>query len=245
MPKSTASFCSSPDCGNLTRNKGKCDACRRKYDKKRGNPGQRGYGYQWRKIRGEFLLENPLCVVCGAPATEVDHIDGNPRNNDPSNWRQMCKSDHSRRTARDQSFKKRRNQNMAKRGPKPKTETQHEKRSSFLPTDPAEIIEERVAKEKTEDEILGLLENPVTVRRVEPTRLEIRLELPPLRPCVETIGIETKSVYQLCALIGASLQRLGQEAASDGINQHVKKETEERESAQRYEAHGRPPGING
>lgn len=38
------------------------------------------------------------------PATDVDHIDGNPRNNAPANLRPLCHSCHSRRTATDQSF---------------------------------------------------------------------------------------------------------------------------------------------
>ena len=37
------------------------------------------YGRRWRKIRKQFLTENPLCVMCEeegkiTPATELDHI---------------------------------------------------------------------------------------------------------------------------------------------------------------------------
>lgn len=53
----------------------------------------------------------PLCVVCYmseprriTPATDVDHVDGNPRHNRPENLRPLCHSCHSRRTATDQSF---------------------------------------------------------------------------------------------------------------------------------------------
>lgn len=37
-------------------------------------------------------------------ATQVDHIDGNSRNNDPANLRGLCASHHSSRTAKDQGF---------------------------------------------------------------------------------------------------------------------------------------------
>ena len=40
-------------------------------------------------------------------ANEVDHIDGNPWNNEPGNLRSLCKQCHSRRTATEQSFGRR------------------------------------------------------------------------------------------------------------------------------------------
>jgi 5-methylcytosine-specific restriction protein A len=46
------------------------------------------------------LASHPLCAVCDEPATDVDHIDGNARNNDVHNLQSLCHSCHSRKTAR-------------------------------------------------------------------------------------------------------------------------------------------------
>jgi hypothetical protein len=37
-----------------------------------------------------------VCQVCGAPATEVDHIDGVWQHNDPSNLRSVCTAHNPR-----------------------------------------------------------------------------------------------------------------------------------------------------
>lgn len=63
--------------------------------------------------RPAALAREPLCRMCKehglvTAATEVDHIDGNSRNNDPDNLRSLCKPCHSGRTARDQGFARRR-----------------------------------------------------------------------------------------------------------------------------------------
>lgn len=57
-------------------------------------------------MRKAHLEEHPLCEDCRAEgltveATEVDHVDGDVQNNDPSNHRSQCKSHHSRKTARE------------------------------------------------------------------------------------------------------------------------------------------------
>lgn len=53
---------------------------------------------QWRKIRKAVLEREPLCRVCGAPATDVDHIDQDTSNNLPDNLAAMCRSCHSAKT---------------------------------------------------------------------------------------------------------------------------------------------------
>ena len=60
----------------------------------------------WRKkIRPAILNERPECEDCkeqgrSTPATDVDHMDGNPYNNDPGNLRALCHPCHSSKTAR-------------------------------------------------------------------------------------------------------------------------------------------------
>lgn len=68
----------------------------------RPSAGRRGYGIKWQRIRRRHLERQPFCVECGALATDVDHIDGDSRNNEPTNLRSFCHSHHSQRTARDQ-----------------------------------------------------------------------------------------------------------------------------------------------
>lgn len=70
---------------------------------------QRGYGWQWQKLRLIILAEEPLCRFCRerglvTPADEVDHIDGNAHNNDRDNLRPLCRPCHLQRTGRDQAF---------------------------------------------------------------------------------------------------------------------------------------------
>lgn len=60
----------------------------------------------WQKLRASVLADEPLCRDCSArgvvePATDVDHHDGNPGNNDRDNLVPLCHSCHSRKTARD------------------------------------------------------------------------------------------------------------------------------------------------
>ena len=77
----------------------------RNYDKSRGIEHNKRYGYRWRKLRGRFLDEHPLCEQCLSvgrytTATEVHHIkplaDGG--SNDGKNLMALCKSCHSRIT---------------------------------------------------------------------------------------------------------------------------------------------------
>lgn len=55
---------------------------------------------QWRQIRAFILDRDPFCP-CGRPATDVDHRDGDATNNDPENLQGLCRSCHSRKTARE------------------------------------------------------------------------------------------------------------------------------------------------
>ena len=62
---------------------------------------------RWRKLRKDFLSRYPRCVVCGEPATVVDHIEAHRGNEelfwDESNLQPLCKSCHSRKTVWEES----------------------------------------------------------------------------------------------------------------------------------------------
>lgn len=81
------------------------------YDKYRGSAASRGYDAPWRRYTKRYLKAHPLCVACQAQgvvtaSSEVDHIvsvtgPDDPRFWDPSNHQALCKSCHSRKTARE------------------------------------------------------------------------------------------------------------------------------------------------
>lgn len=70
----------------------------------RGSPYDRR---DWRdRISPDKLRESPLCEHCKregrlTPATQVDHIDGDPENNAPANLASLCAPCHSLKTARE------------------------------------------------------------------------------------------------------------------------------------------------
>ena len=65
---------------------------------------------KWKTVRKKFLIENPVCCRCGAPAEIVDHVKGHSIGKDihgktwqdyfwdKSNYQSMCWSCHSRKT---------------------------------------------------------------------------------------------------------------------------------------------------
>lgn len=108
MPRA-ARICAGENCVNLVRSKRYCPECKKKlqghhrrYDDHRPSAARRGYDAEWRKIRDRHLQENPFCIDCGQPATEVDHLvalaDGGTH--DKVNLRSRCKRCHSRKTAK-------------------------------------------------------------------------------------------------------------------------------------------------
>lgn len=58
---------------------------------------------RWRKLRAYVLAREPLCRDCGAIATDVDHDDGNPGNNQPDNLVPRCHACHSSKTMRERN----------------------------------------------------------------------------------------------------------------------------------------------
>lgn len=64
---------------------------------------ERGYGWQWQKIRRRWLMENPLCKFCAdagrvTAASVVDHIVPHKGDQnlfwDENNWQSLCKPCH-------------------------------------------------------------------------------------------------------------------------------------------------------
>ena len=60
----------------------------------------------WRKLRRSVLSSEPLCRMCTARgltvvATDVDHRDNDPSNNNLVNLQPLCHECHSRKTQRD------------------------------------------------------------------------------------------------------------------------------------------------
>ena len=117
MPRSAKMPCRHPLCRELVDIPGFCKAhqveaykIQRDYDACRGSSTQRGYDYRWQKTRKGYLESHPLCVHCQAEgrttaANEVDHIVpiqiAPMRKYDRTNWQALCKSCHSKKTAKD------------------------------------------------------------------------------------------------------------------------------------------------
>lgn len=61
----------------------------------------------WRKLRRKFLNDNPVCAVCGAKATVVDHIQPHHGNMDlfyaVDNLQPLCQSCHNAKTAKERA----------------------------------------------------------------------------------------------------------------------------------------------
>lgn len=105
-----AKRCATPGCSALVRSGRFCD----RHKKSTPPSGDRtqyhrrlGWFYSsaaWRKFRTWFLQVHPVCVECGAPANQVDHIqpiaEGGEKFEE-SNCQSLCGSCHSKKTRRE------------------------------------------------------------------------------------------------------------------------------------------------
>lgn len=70
-----------------------------RHDQHRPSASARGYGGKWREARAQYLKAHPHCVMCGQPATVVDHR--TPHKGDHklfwsrSNWQALCGPCHN------------------------------------------------------------------------------------------------------------------------------------------------------
>lgn len=103
MPSRPLSQCTVAGCPNLVARPGKCWQHQRETAivtnmERRRSPA---YGRAWRRKRHAWLRDNPYCVVCGAPATDVDHIIPLAAGgaDDAANYQSMCSFCHKRKTA--------------------------------------------------------------------------------------------------------------------------------------------------
>ena len=112
MPMMPAKQCSTPGCPNLS-TRGKCDACQRRYDNRRGTAAERGYDAKWQRFRIGIIEANmmrhgsrryPVCERCeqkimGKAEAHVHHKiehGGDPALLfDRSNCMVLCRSCHS------------------------------------------------------------------------------------------------------------------------------------------------------
>lgn len=83
------------------------------YELVRESSNKRGYNSAWRRARIGYLARHPVCVECDkiglvVGATEVDHIIAHKGDKelfwDSKNWQALCKSHHSRKTARENAW---------------------------------------------------------------------------------------------------------------------------------------------
>lgn len=58
---------------------------------------------EWRKMRARVLAEEPLCRRCKEPASDVDHVSGDPSDNRRANLQPLCHACHSHKTGRERA----------------------------------------------------------------------------------------------------------------------------------------------
>lgn len=112
MPVKARKACAKQGCRNLT-DKGQFCAehttakpfqfkNKEQIEKNRPSSTRRGYDWRWRNYRKSYLRRNPICAVCGSPATIVDHIEDHKGSSakfwDKSNHQSLCKPCHDRKT---------------------------------------------------------------------------------------------------------------------------------------------------
>ncbi|KKK68633.1 hypothetical protein LCGC14_2942100 [marine sediment metagenome] len=106
MPSLIPTRCATSGCPAIT-TKRRCQRHhqeeQRGQDARRPTATQRGYGWQWRKLRNAVIARDPICTDCGrAPSTDADHkIPRSQGGQDTmENLAGKCHGCHSSKTAR-------------------------------------------------------------------------------------------------------------------------------------------------
>ena len=109
MPRTPNHPCAHPGCPRLVpTGKKYCDGHAGQHPEDVRSAASRGYDARWQKARKRFLASHPLCEEClkngrVTAATDVDHIVAHRGDEtlfwDRNNWRALCHSCHSRKTA--------------------------------------------------------------------------------------------------------------------------------------------------
>lgn len=111
MPRRPKRMCTWPGCRRLVHGS-RCSEhvkrARRESDRQRPSASRRGYGRRWQRYARWFLAEHPICVKCGEPSEQVDHIQAvsgpdDPLFWDPSNHQGLCAPCHSGKTRLERS----------------------------------------------------------------------------------------------------------------------------------------------
>lgn len=114
MPRKPGRPCMKPGCPNLARGGRFCEEHQKAYDQayeaQRKSSAARGYDASWQRLRKMILSRHPLCADPfgehegrPVPAQEVDHIVPLRKGggNRSENLQALCKSCHSKKTARE------------------------------------------------------------------------------------------------------------------------------------------------
>lgn len=108
-----ATVCAEPGCPEVAPTGSRCS--QHIPPKPTGSPSKPYRSRAYQQARRRKLRDQPICECdddccapngCGLVATETDHINGDPTDNRPENLRSLTKRCHSRRTARDQAFRR-------------------------------------------------------------------------------------------------------------------------------------------
>lgn len=114
-----------------------------------------------------------------------------------------------------------------------------QRRDSFLPEDPEPPGPVTVKAAAPEIPGLNIASDLVTltIERTDTRNVRLTLRIDPLRPCVQNrlLPVQPVTGEMLACFIGEMLARAGSEAATDGMNQHYRKEQEESEAKERFE----------